>query len=432
MSVPDNAAGTNMPTTSIINDPLCGLDASSLGCVYGLGGANSVLAAKIVQQAEKLVAMVGKEKEDLLDRDWSGPGGQSPLDFLLGSQSPVEHAYAIRTLSSDLRPVLAAERTLVEVDAPAKVFGDIHGQFRDMLLLLHDFGFPSQTGPTFIFNGDWVDRGRHQLEVVTLVFALKLVFPSKIVLVRGNHEDLAMNKHMGKYGFEARCTHRLGEQPGLATFRAVGDTFNWLPLACLVSHQVLVVHGGIGAGDWSLDRVRSVQRPLTHEALSGDSVLWNMLWSDPIPDEAVDSFGVHDSPRDNHQKLIATFGKDVTSQFCRLNHISMVVRSHQAMKQGCGYDIMHDGKCVRVFSARDYEGAENDGSILDIQPQDASGTLVLKPQVLKSLTKGLNFPTSQRGPFEPTAHSRSNEPPWMQRPVSSFTPAAEQGGCTLQ
>ena len=67
----------------------------------------------------------------------------------------------------------------MRVGLPAKVFGDIHGQFRDLLLLFGEFGFPShRTGDVqstaYVFNGDWVDRGPHQLEVVALLFALKV------------------------------------------------------------------------------------------------------------------------------------------------------------------------------------------------------------------------------------------------------------------
>ena len=57
-----------------------------------------------------------------------------------------------------------AQASMVDVGLPCKVFGDIHGQFRDILLLLRQYGFPShRSGDVdyieYIFNGDWVDRG---------------------------------------------------------------------------------------------------------------------------------------------------------------------------------------------------------------------------------------------------------------------------------
>lgn len=55
------------------------------------------------------------------------------------------------------------DETLVKVPAPAVVYGDIHGQYSDLLRFLHINGFP----PTVrcVFLGDYVDRGRHSLEV---------------------------------------------------------------------------------------------------------------------------------------------------------------------------------------------------------------------------------------------------------------------------
>ena len=71
---------------------------------------------------------------------------------------------------------------VIVVVAPpgSKVFGDTHGQLRDLLALFAAFGFPSHRdggdveSVSYVFNGDFVDRGAHQLEVVTLLFALKV------------------------------------------------------------------------------------------------------------------------------------------------------------------------------------------------------------------------------------------------------------------
>lgn len=350
----------------------------------------SSVANDIVDEAMHMANYVmNSEEGDCLDRDWPGPGGQDALLTVFKTGDRAAVATSFERLAQEVRQILASQPSLIRnIDVPCKVFGDIHGQFRDFLLLLHNYGFPSATGPTFIFNGDWGDRGRHQLEVVALVFALKALFPQKVWLVRGNHEDAVQNMNMGPAGFDKECQYKL-QGYGQRVFNAIHDAFNWLPLGCVIANQILVVHGGIGDGQWTLDYLENLPshccRPLDHDKIPRDKTVYNVLWSDPIPDDgpSPDLFGVHDSPRDGHAHMIVTFGKDVTDRFCAVNGLEMIIRSHQAIAKGFGYDVMHGGKCVRVFSARDYEGQGNDGCVLYVV--EKGGHLLVRPQVVRSL-----------------------------------------------
>jgi hypothetical protein len=340
-------------------------------------------AGLILRNARELCQVVDDEK-DILHNAWHGPDGKNPLLVLTGKDSLSDVASELIYLADGVQRIVASEPTITEADAPCKVFGDIHGHFRDLLLLLHDFGFPSGHGPTYIFNGDWVDRGKHQLEVVCLLFALKMAYPHQVRLNRGNHEDSAQNSHMGATGFLDMCQAHLGSHSS-AVYDKISTTFEWLPLGCIVSNKILVVHGGIGDGNWEVEDVQPVARPLSHDALASHPVLYNMLWSDPLAEDGCNGFGVHDSPRDNHGHLVKSFGQDITESFLARNDLEMVIRSHEARPQGCGYEVMHSGKCLRVFSARDYEGMKNDGAILSITQE--SHALIVRPQVLRSLCK---------------------------------------------
>lgn len=346
----------------------------------------------IYDRLKEIKDIVGEETKDVLDQDWSGPNGKNPLEILADSKDKKVQADMIKMICEYVKPVIQRDPTVTEITAPCKVVGDIHGQFRDILLMFADFGFPSPDSEmSWCFNGDWVDRGKHQLEVVIMVFVLKIMMPTKVALNRGNHEDPEQNRFGGDFGFQNRCLQRLGNQDdGIAVFKTVHEVFAYLPVGCRIDKQILCVHGGLGDGNWSVRQVVGTRRPLNHKQLCEDPVIWNILWSDPTEDQEQRCFGSHSSCRDGHAGVMKTFGKDVTKNFCNNNNLAMVVRSHQAKPNGKGYDVLHDGRLIRVFTARDYEGCRNSGAILDVQRTDGSDKLVVKPQVLKALTAAWN------------------------------------------
>jgi len=352
----------------------------------GLSQGSFVLeaAGRVVSAAKQLAEQVGKDDAELFDREWDDP---SLLSTLLGLDDMEDIADMLTQLAEAVEDVVKNQPTLAQAPVPCKIFGDTHGQLRDVLLLFHNFGLPGTADcPAAVFNGDMVDRGHHQVELLCVLFSLKLLFPESVFLNRGNHEDKSMNE---RYGFKNACGKACGPKEGNRFFEACEAVFAQLPLATLVGEKVLALHGGIGDGTWLLKDLKAVQRPLWHKDLQANDWLWNILWSDPIEDDSDEAsrkvFGAHPSPR---SKTAVKFGWDVTSRFCAMNGVDLIVRSHQAKTHGLGFDVMHNEMLVRVFSARDYENHRNDGAILSVtEDSDHPGVFSIRAQVLAALSE---------------------------------------------
>ena len=88
--------------------------------------------------------------------------------------------------------IFKKEPNLVKVPEPVVVVGDIHGQFYDLVHMLNKAGDPSTIN--YLFLGDYVDRGIFGLECVMLLLAIKINYPKKFILLRGNHESRNMTE----------------------------------------------------------------------------------------------------------------------------------------------------------------------------------------------------------------------------------------------
>ncbi|XP_041989851.1 serine/threonine-protein phosphatase BSL3-like isoform X4 [Salvia splendens] len=338
----------------------------------------------------------------------------------------------IADLCDSAERIFASEPSVLQLKAPIKIFGDLHGQFGDLMRLFDEYGSPSTAGDIayidYLFLGDYVDRGQHSLETITLLLAMKVEHPHQIHLIRGNHEAADIN---ALFGFRIECIERMvnhstlycllymglthrpsngflnqGERDGIWTWHRINRLFNWLPLAALIEKKIICMHGGIGRSINHIEQIESIQRPIAMEA--GSLVLMDLLWSDPTENDSVEGL----RPNARGPGLV-TFGPDRVMEFCNNNDLQLIVRAHECVMDG--FERFAQGHLITLFSATNYCGTANNAGAILVLGRD----LVVVPKLIHPLPPAISSPE--------TSPERQIEDTWMQELNANRPPTPTRG-----
>ncbi|KJH49841.1 phosphoprotein phosphatase 1 [Dictyocaulus viviparus] len=235
----------------------------------------------------------------------------------------------LMNLCTVVRQVFLSQASLIELQPPIKICGDIHGQYADVLRLFDRSGFPPTVN--YLFLGDYVDRGQQNLECISLFFCYKNVI-----------DDI---KAPG-YGYSSRCVS--------IDIVIVQDAFATLPFTGLIAGKILCMHGGLSPKLKSMDQLRQITRPIDPP---NPSLHIDLLWSDP--DNYIRGWA------SNCRGVSYVFGKDVVVEMSALLDIELVARAHQVVQDG--YEFFANKKLVTIFSAPHYCGQfDNAGAIMNV------------------------------------------------------------------
>ncbi|XP_062837291.1 serine/threonine-protein phosphatase with EF-hands 2 isoform X5 [Anolis carolinensis] len=168
------------------------------------------------------------------------------------------HAHYVLRLFHEARKHLSQLPNITNVSTcyyeEITICGDLHGQLVDLFLIFYKNGLPSPQ-KAYVFNGDFVDRGKYSMEILIILFVFLLIYPKEVHLNRGNHEDYIVNL---RYGLNKEIARKYKEHSG-KILKLLQNVFSCLPLATLVDQKVLIVHGGI-SDTTDLDRLAKIDR----------------------------------------------------------------------------------------------------------------------------------------------------------------------------
>uniref|UniRef100_A0A8C9I0A6 Serine/threonine-protein phosphatase T n=1 Tax=Piliocolobus tephrosceles TaxID=591936 RepID=A0A8C9I0A6_9PRIM len=246
------------------------------------------------------------------------------------------------------------------------VCGDLHGQFYDLLNIMKINNYPSENN-SYLFNGDFVDRGSFSVEVIIFLYLAKLTFPNNVHLTRGNHETNDMNK---LYGFLGELQAKYDEKMHML----FSDSFKFLPLAYVLNNSIFICHGGIPSKiNTTLADIEKIDR---NTEPPDEGIMTDLLWADPNEDTGF---------KPSKRGIGYSFGVDITEKFLKANNLSNIIRSHEVRDNG--YAIEQNGLLYTVFSAPNYcDVMKNKGAFLkfkgnSIKPECVTFSEVPHPNI---------------------------------------------------
>jgi len=293
----------------------------------------------------------GLEVDEVIDKCLEVKGGKP------GKLVQIPEAQ-VKALCTAVRSVFLDQSALLELEAPLKICGDVHGQYHDLLRLFEYGGFPPESN--YLFLGDYVDRGKQSLETIILLFAYKTKYPENFFLLRGNHECASITRI---YGFYDECKRRYN----IKLWKQFCDVFNCMSVCALIDEKIMCMHGGLSPEISSFDQVRRLVRPTD---VPDTGMICDLLWADPDKDIA--------GWAENDRGVSFIFGPDVVTSFLQKHDMDLVCRAHQVVEDG--YEFFAKRQLITLFSAPNYCGEfDNAGAMMSIDETLMCSFKVLKP-----------------------------------------------------
>ena len=276
--------------------------------------------------------------------------------------------------------IIAEDKSLIYLRSPCKIFGDLNGQYNDLMKFFYSYGNPSdniKNGDIYIMNyvflGNFCDLGIKCLEVILLLLSLKVKYKENIFILRGKHEFINFNKIYG-LGFE--CKEKLNDNINdeNSVFMKLNNLFNFLPFGACIDKEILCISSGIGTKVKKLSDIENIKRPVIFNEINQNDITYQLL------------FSVYEENNLTKNKIInnekdLVFDDKILNDFLGKNNLHMIITSTELINEGI--KSYNNDKLIMVNSSINYlDKYKNLGGIIVIGKKTNNYPIQINPKLI--------------------------------------------------
>lgn len=285
----------------------------------------------------------------------------------------------IKRICSQADLIFKREARVVGVTSPCFVLGDIHGNLIDLRTYERILwpNAPTCVAGSYLFLGDYVDRGDYGLECIIYLLSMKILAPKTFYLLRGNHELRSIQQAFTF--FREVCEKFRNQQLGIQVWEILNKTFDLMPVAATIDDQIYCAHGGIPTSALRIDELYNIPTPLT-DPENQSPAAWEILWNDPVSSTEYLEYADLLRKQPGGQQAVTNmqgylpntkrgtaffFSEEAVKRFLHLNNMTHIIRAHECVPPG--YALHCNGKVITIFSSSHYCGATNDAACILVE-----------------------------------------------------------------